>query len=44
MEKCWEFNKNLYWVSKDMTKAFDYVPRNKLWKCLVEEYGMTKKL
>ncbi len=44
MEKCWEFNKNLYCAFIDLTKAFDSIPRNKLWKCLVEEYGMTKKL
>ncbi len=44
MEKCWEFNINLYCAFIDLTKAFDSIPRNKPWKCLVEEYGMTKKL
>ena len=28
----------------DLWKAFDSVTRSKLWKCVVEEYGMTNTL
>ncbi len=34
MEKFWEWEKDLYMVFIDLEKAFDTVPRSKLWEAL----------
>ena len=45
LEKDWEWNKDKYAVFIDMEKAFDRVPRKKLWEALGhEEYGIPGKL
>ena len=44
IEKSWEFNRPAYLAFIDLQKAFDSVPREKLWKCLEENYGITGKL
>ena len=43
-EKSWEFNRPLYVAFIDLEKAFDSVPRYKLWKCLDEEYEVNGRL
>ena len=43
MEKAWEYNIKLYIIFIDLQKAFDSVPRKKLWKCLTE-YGINGQL
>ena len=44
IEKSWEYNKPAYIAFIDLEKAFDSVPRKKLWKCLGEKYNITGKL
>ena len=36
IEKAREYQKNIYFCFIDLTKAFDYVDHNKLWKILKE--------
>ena len=43
MEKSWEFNIEQYMAFLDLEKAFDRVPRKKLWKVL-RRYGVSEKL
>ena len=45
MDKSWEFNTDVYMAFLDLEKAFDRVPRNKLWNVLArEEYNVPKNL
>ena len=41
IEKSWEYNKPAYIAFIDLEKAFDSVPRKKLWRCLEEKYNVT---
>ena len=43
IEKAREFQKNIYFLFIDYTKAFDYVDDNKLWKIL-QEMGLPDHL
>ena len=43
MEKAWEYNQKLYMIFIDLQKAFDSVPRKRLWNCLLE-YGINGQL
>lgn len=44
-EKTWEFNSDTYVTFLDLQKAFDRVPRNKLWSIMSKtEYGIPFKL
>ena len=43
MEKAWEYNEKLYMIFIDLHKAFDSVPRKRLWNCLLE-YGISGQL
>ena len=38
-EKSWEYGKDLFACFVDFEKAYDRVPRDKLWKVL-QEYGV----
>ncbi len=44
LERGLEFNKIIYIAFIYLRKAFDYIPRDKLWKCLENEYGVKGKL
>lgn len=44
LEKSWEFNKTVYIAFLDLRKAFDSVPRARLWRMLGEEYGVEERL
>ena len=44
IEKSWEFNVPLYGVFIDLQKAFDSIPRNKLWACLQNDFGVDGRL
>ncbi|XP_068224828.1 uncharacterized protein [Palaemon carinicauda] len=44
IEKSWECNKPLCIAFIDLEKAFDSVPRNKLWRCLGEVYEIDGRL
>ena len=37
-EKSWEFNKDKYIAFLDLEKAFDRVPREKIWEAMNDEY------
>ena len=43
MEKAWEFDNKLYMIFIDLHKAFDSVPRKRLWNCL-HDYGINGQL
>jgi hypothetical protein len=43
-EKSLEFNLNTHVAFIDLQKAFDSVPRKKLWNCLRVNYGITSRL
>ena len=41
LEKTWKYNDRTYVVFLDLEKAFDRVPRKKLWKAMEKaEYGI----
>ena len=42
-KKSWEYGKNLFACFVDLEKAYDQVPRDKLWKVL-QEYGVNGQL
>ena len=42
-EKFWEYGKDLFACFVDLEKAYDQVPRDKLWKVL-QEYGINGQL
>ena len=42
-EKSWEYGKDLFACFVDLAKAYDRVPRNKLWKVL-QKYGINGQL
>jgi hypothetical protein len=44
VEKTWEFNIDLGIAFIDLQKAFDSVPRGKLWRCLEREYGVSGRM
>ena len=44
IEKSWEYNKTLHIAFIDLEKAFDSVPRYKLWKCLDEGFEVNGRL
>lgn len=44
LEKSWEFNKTAYIAFLDLRKAFDSVPRGRLWRMLGEVYGVEERL
>ena len=45
IEKSWEWNKEKYVAFIDLDKAFDRIPRQKLWTALEDEhYGIPPKL
>ena len=44
MERAWEYNQSLYIAFIDFQKAFDSVPREEVWRCLEERYGVKGRL
>ena len=44
VEKTWEYNLGVSVAFIDLQKAFDSVPRSRLWKCLEEEYGVVGRM
>src|SRR5678816_1966505 len=44
LEKSWEFNKTAYIAFLDLRKAFDSIPRARLWRMLGEVYGVEERL
>ena len=42
LEKVWEFNKSVHIAFIDLRKAFDSVPRKRLWRELEREYAVSE--
>jgi len=42
-EKLWEYNQNVQYLFIDFQKAYDYMHRDTLWKCM-KEFKIPTKL
>ncbi|XP_076057290.1 uncharacterized protein LOC143034830 [Oratosquilla oratoria] len=40
IEKAWEYNQRVYFAIIDIQRAFDSVPREKVWGCMKERYSI----
>ena len=44
IEKMWEFNRKVYFAFIDLKKAFDTIPRERLWRVLERENSVRGNL
>ena len=44
IEKAWEYNQSLYIAFIDLQKAFNSIPREEVWRCMEERYGVRGRL